>query len=210
MAEQILRAKRGRYYVPADVIRDVPGLCKRARYMREDEYVGTAEQIVASGLLMHSQLPGSPGVPATCVTYRPAGSEGGNRFNFLPGYLRAYRLLDGRYRVLLVVAEEECARRQKGVDDLDRAAEAAAAAVLDELSPRLRTYIKEFLDAHGRFTTQATFSDQVWLTKHGIRPGVATQILAGLALFDQAEVERELVRRPMAEAKEVLQRFALG
>lgn len=96
------------FYTPASTIREVPGVKRRPVGTRKDSYTGSAEGLVATGLLTVDMLPGQPGRPVGCVTYKPHRGRYG-----LPGYLTVTVAGVGRYRAVLCVSLEERERREK-------------------------------------------------------------------------------------------------
>ena len=105
--------KRGNYYDPPKAIKTVPGV-ELKRGERSDFYTGTADALIASGLVTMDMLPGQPGRGISNIAYRPRGQTpvGGAGWSFVPGYMTIYRSVSGVFRVALVVSREERARRE--------------------------------------------------------------------------------------------------
>ena len=107
------RGPRGNYYTPPTAIKDVLGLTAKKGEYSDDFYSGSAEAIVAAGLLSMDLLPGQPGRNAASVAYRPVGGARMNdeHWHEVPGYLHVSRGGSGRFQVLLTLSREERARR---------------------------------------------------------------------------------------------------
>lgn len=109
------------YDAPARLRTDVPGVQYRQVNEHTDQYTGTAEALVSAGLATVGMFPGQPGVPSTCVTYRPRGATVKMVFTrdrtfeeswaYLSGSLTISRRSGGLFCARLVVSKEEQARR---------------------------------------------------------------------------------------------------
>ena len=207
------RGKRGRCYTPPTVIHEVPGLARSARNDLADEYIGSAEAIVASGLVRADQLPGQPGLPLTVVTYRPEGTtRADGYYHSLPGYIQISRRLDGQLRVVFNVDAEERTRREAVTQQREDEADAAEEAVLAELPARVREYIEKASNAlGGRLCVRQLFRNAKWLEDHEVSPRARDEVLNALKVFDRAADERRMVlhpRRAMSEALVAIDRIA--
>lgn len=80
-----------------------------------DVFVGSADALIAAGVVVRNELPGEPGRGTTMATYRADGSpvrQGQTTFTKEPGYRRIVRA--GRlFRVFVTVAEHEQERRRR-------------------------------------------------------------------------------------------------
>lgn len=87
------------------------------RSTRTDDYVGTAESLVASGLIRLDQLPGQPGMRKVRVTILPNGSLPTGAPNAYcseakaPGAKSIRRVSKSTYEVSIFVDEDEQTRR---------------------------------------------------------------------------------------------------
>lgn len=98
-----------------------PGVIKHVRCRWFDEYNGSGNDLIASGLVSPGTLPGDPGMRKTATTILPDGSIGRGAYGeSQPG--GRYIKLTGkhRFKVCIFVSEEESNRR----DEAERAAEA--------------------------------------------------------------------------------------
>jgi hypothetical protein len=105
--------RKGHFYeAPAGGIRLVPGVRVKAA-CRVDIYTGSAEDLVASGIVPPGLFPGDPGMPSVIVSLRPAGVQRvqDRAWCFTPGFLRVQRLAVGGFRVERTVDHEEQKRR---------------------------------------------------------------------------------------------------
>ncbi len=91
-------------------------------HMRLDEYVGSAGDLAAAGLVRVDQLPGAPGMRKVRVTIFPDGTVPGgpatanHRETWLPGARRIERASASSYRVAVMVTEEERHRRKAALE----------------------------------------------------------------------------------------------
>ena len=79
-----------------------------------DDYRGTAESLVAAGILEMHQFPGQPGRGKTMASYKPDGTPivKGSRWRFgVPGYMQVVRTGKTRFVVSVAVAEDEGDRK---------------------------------------------------------------------------------------------------
>lgn len=100
---------------PGQVI--VLGHLRRALQVKLDDamrdvYVGTAEQLVAAGLVATHQLPGQPGRGKTMVSLQLSGSRCSGESWKLPGSISIRVASKGRYIVTLTVSKSEQDRRK--------------------------------------------------------------------------------------------------
>ncbi|GDY34418.1 hypothetical protein [Acidovorax sp. NB1] len=117
-------------------------LQRRAVNGRFDVVVGTAAELVASGIVSMEELPGQPGRNKTMCTYHgtvqlPRGSQvAKGRTSALCGYRQISRRGKDRYHVLLDVGDAEAARRaaQRRAEE-DQILDEAAAAVIAAEAP---------------------------------------------------------------------------
>jgi hypothetical protein len=111
MADQPGKKKRGTYYTPAVGIREMAGVVKTEEtYL--DRYVGTADALVMAGVIAMDLLPGQPGRPVANAAYRPEGVKPVKGFwHRAPGYMTVFRNPSGKFRVEIVVSEDERLRR---------------------------------------------------------------------------------------------------
>ncbi len=95
-----------------------PGVRKRS-HSWNDEYVGTIEALVAAGLARGYQFPGQPGMRKVTVSIFPDGTiptgapTVSHKQSLLPGAKQITRASKTTYKVCVVVAEEERARRHE-------------------------------------------------------------------------------------------------
>ena len=95
-----------------------PGV-RRLENIWSDDYVGTAEDLVAAGLIELTQLPGQPGMRKAVVTILPDGSvptgsaKTKNRGINDPGAKRIMRASKTTYLVSVLVESHERARRHE-------------------------------------------------------------------------------------------------
>ena len=115
---------------------------------------------------------------------------------------------NGQYRVQLTVARAEQIRRTIEREARKAASERAAEDILQQLTPPLRRLCSEFIERCGRRGAEQSFRDPLFLAAHKIDPKVATEILNGLEVFDQAVVERRLARHSLQQARSILDRFS--
>ncbi|MCG3189298.1 MAG: hypothetical protein LKCHEGNO_01618 [Burkholderiaceae bacterium] len=101
-----------RYYTPPTVIRRVDGVLV-VRKHNVKLYSGSAEAILATGLVAADMLPGQPGVPLTGVCYYPLGVEQRDYSHRIPGRMEIRRQASGRIQVALTVSLEEQIRRDE-------------------------------------------------------------------------------------------------
>ena len=204
---------RGNYYDPPTHIKDVPGVTRRAIETIEtylDEYSGTAEALAEAGLLSLAQFPGMPGQNSVSAELRPRGIEWKGRGT--PGHMRVCRQLSGQYRILLTVSADAQARRRGKKEAAEKAADAAAEAVLRHIPAPVRNACGTLVEAYGRYRAKQCLRDSAWLARGDISPSIATQLLRGLQVFDQAaearEVELRLAVSPMDEASALITRVS--
>lgn len=134
-----------RYYTPPAQVLEVPGLRKaKGRLLRADYYAGSAEAMVASGLVPRSLLPGEPGNPISSASYRPLGAvrEGGCWFR-VPGYLQIFRAPSGLFRAALVVSREEQERRQREANEAEAATDTELLQTVEERSAAAAAYMAQ-------------------------------------------------------------------
>lgn len=62
-------------HVPSVRIEDLPASIKATRLVWADEYVGSAEALIAAGLVRECELPGQPGNGSTMVTFSADGQR---------------------------------------------------------------------------------------------------------------------------------------
>lgn len=74
-----------------------------------ESFTGTAEALVAAGIVRPDQLPGAPGNPKTMVTYRDGVRAKGSRIRG-PGHLQVFKI-GQRFRVVICLAAQEAERR---------------------------------------------------------------------------------------------------
>lgn len=106
---------KGNYYNPPGPINDVPGIVTKKGEWECDFYSGTAEALVAAGLLTGDLFPGQPGRNTTSQAYRPAGvkrQHNNQGWHHVPGYMTVTRTASGKFQIRLTVSQEEQARRQ--------------------------------------------------------------------------------------------------
>lgn len=76
-----------------------------------DDYLGTADALVAAGLIRLDQLPGQPGMRKVIVTLLPDGSPARASEAHEAGAKQISRASQGRYRVAVFVDDHERSRR---------------------------------------------------------------------------------------------------
>lgn len=100
-----------------------------------DCYVGTAESLVAAGIVSADQIPGTPGAGKTMMTfYRGERARGGRRSKD-EHYLRISRYSRGQFGVCVGITAEESERRMK-IEQQQRAARREQEKAAKELSFR--------------------------------------------------------------------------
>lgn len=99
---------RPNFYEPASVIREVAGVRRRVIDNERDSFIGSAEGLVATGILTADMLPGRPGGPVSSATYRLNGATWRD-----PGFLQITVIGVDRYRAVLGVPLEERDRRKQ-------------------------------------------------------------------------------------------------
>ena len=119
---------RGNYYNAPTAIKDVSGVAKKKGdyYEWSDLYSGTAEALIAAGLLPADLFPGQPGRNITAQAYRPVGVERQHNkqgWHRVPGYMNVARTASGKFQIRLTVSREEQERREalREEDDARRA-----------------------------------------------------------------------------------------
>ena len=94
-----------------------PGVQRQEFYVDRDRYIGTAEALVAAGLVAADRFPGMPGMRKGCVWIYADGSlpPSQNRTEWVrsrePGARYVERVTRDRYSVIVRIAEDEAARR---------------------------------------------------------------------------------------------------
>lgn len=202
--------KRTRNYYEPTPIKNVPGVTRAALCWAQDEFRGTADALAAAGLLPLERFPGMPGQNRGSATLWPssAGRLNGRDWSSTPGYMQVFRQLDNRYRVTLVVSLEEQARRRAEEDFRQTAADTAAEAALSSLTKHQRCFLDSTIRSHGRASVEAWLRERLRLAKHSINANFAQEMLAALAVYDEAAIERRLMLDPMSAAAEVLSRVS--
>ena len=108
-------------------------IMKMGSYQFLDEYTGTAEALIAAGLVLASQLPGAAGMPkVSAAFYRGELMRRGRRKPQDENYLRVRRLGGGLFCVARGLCAEQRAARQAKVDaifELERAQKEAVEAM---------------------------------------------------------------------------------
>lgn len=115
---------------------NAPGITHTARE-GADEYFGTAQDLIAAGLVTAEQLPGAPGLPRTIVRIRPDGStvEGHPNANKRDARTPGAKWIARRGRqfsVTVLVTDDERVRRRACAE-----AQRAQAIRLVQVAPRL-------------------------------------------------------------------------
>lgn len=129
---------RGHYYTPATVIKLVAGVVKQ-ECPNSNVYTGTADALVASGLVALDLLPGQPGRPTTTINLRPSGvkREQGECWHQLRGYTQIYRKLNSEFRIVVRVSRDEQERRNQLLPDRQRRRGVALVCASLTPAPRL-------------------------------------------------------------------------
>jgi hypothetical protein len=123
--------------------------------------------------------------------------------------MQVYKRSDGTFRVVLNVSAEERENRKARALSRKQAADDAAEALLRELPRRLREYV-EPLGRYGAWSVhEAWFRNQGWLQSRGISQETANQVLHGIDVCRQAEIERGLALSTMPHAKAALAKVLL-
>lgn len=91
-----------------------------------DDYRGTAEDLIAAGIIRADQLPGSPGLPAGCVTFRNGQriAKGDSRRARDEGYLQIRRAGKAFYVKAGISADEKARRVAQAEADRARGRQA--------------------------------------------------------------------------------------
>lgn len=203
-----VRRRKGRYYEPPVVIKEVAGLA-REEVGNTSVFIGSAEEIAEAGLLPRWMLPGQPGQPSTSVALRPTGERSEEWIHFEPGYMQVFRRPNGQFRIVLNVDREERSKRQAARDQRKRDAEAAGAALLAELPDSLVSYCREAMRVSGgRHSVERWFNNAEWVAKAGFTSKAREQVLGALQVFGLVEIEQRLAESPMDQARLFIQRIA--
>lgn len=198
-----------RYYRPTPINRNAPGVTWRQLDERTDEYRGTAEALAAAGVLQLECFPGMPGQAVVSGAYHPIGADYDRWPTDAPGYQQVHRLPSGGYRVVRNVERDERDRRLADARAVEAGRRAAQERVLDELPQGLRSWLNGLVDTlGGRREVRKIFCDAAWLAKIGINAVDRRRVLAGLEVFELADVEFEMVGHSLGDARAVLARVA--
>jgi hypothetical protein len=205
------KSNRDRYYDAPTAIRNgTLGVTRIELNLCEDEYCGTASALAEAGLLPIERFPGMPGQNAVSSVLRPRNAvrADGERWNTTPGRMWVCRQLDGGFRVNLVVSYDEQDRRHAAKTARESAAEAAAEAVLKELPAHQRRYLEEVVRCQGTVhCAEQWFRDSEWLALEKIDRRTAVAVLRGLDVFRRADIERDLMLRPLKDAADIIDRI---
>lgn len=175
----------------------------------EDEYCGSASALAAAGLLPIERFPGMPGQNAVSSTLRPRNAvrADGERWNTTPGRMWVCRQLNGGFRIHLVVSYDEQDKRHAAKTARESAAEAAAEVVLKELPAHQRRYLEEVVRGQGTVhCVERWFRDPEWLAREQVDRSIAEAVLRGLDVFRRADIERNLILRPLNDAAAAIDR----
>ncbi len=205
------KSNRDRYYDAQTVVRiGAPGVTRIELNLFEDEYCGTSSALAAAGLLPLERFPGMPGQNAISSILRPRNTvrADGERWNTTPGRMWVCRQIDGGFRVHLVVSYDERDTRHAAKTARESAAEAAAEAVLKELPVHQRRYLEEVVRGQGTVhCAERWFLDPEWLAREKVDRRTAAAVLRGLDVFRRADIERDLMLRPLKDAANIIDRI---
>jgi len=97
-----------------------PGVACYSGNVRSDEFKGTAQSLVAAGLIENGQLPGQPGRGKMMVTYDAQGAQAGTTVGIKPfvGYKSIKRVGANRYVIEVQLLDEAESLRRKHRTDL--------------------------------------------------------------------------------------------
>jgi hypothetical protein len=175
-----------------------------------DIYTGTAEQIVATGLIHRDQLPGRPGRMSTVARYAPSGRPIGRKsaLQFAAGAIEITRHRN-RYVMHVEVSEDERERRakkwaaeQKRADELARARASAESVCSSQLMPTTEADYRGFVAMMGDLVNMADgrsfggfrYDDA---SRRRIAAAIAEHRAAlaeGAVIFDATDRQREVDR----------------
>lgn len=195
---------KGHFYDPPEKIELVDGLSR----MEDGErwvFVGTPEAVVAAGIVPMQLLPGQTGQPTHSVTLRPRGVRFSGPVHRIPGFVKIFRKLDGRLRVVLNMSAEERDKREAERNKREADAAAAGAALLSELPASLVSYCESAMKiSGGRWALEQWFNNPEWLEQGDVTHKARMQVLGALKVFDLVEIERRLAKSAMKEAESVI------
>lgn len=113
------RRSRSKFYTPPLAVRPVPGVDKAQAGSAFDDYTGSLEHLVRTGLADPSMFPGQPGNGAAVATYLPIGCDGAAWDT--PGRITISRHgHSGLFRIRLVVSAQERAAREQAEEQRKR------------------------------------------------------------------------------------------
>jgi hypothetical protein len=198
-----LHGKRPRRFYDAPThIAPVEGVVVKRREEEVDEYIGTAVQLAASGLLPLELFPGAPGMPSNSVSLNPRGCT---RAKYrAPGHMEVFRAFGGKFRIVLGISEEERKRRhaaglarEKRARQLKEEAAAAAEQRAREWTRQLPIptgRVFDLLHAAG-YRQIECYEDSAKLSSYsGCSRQEADAAIVTLRLLELAEIERKMVR----------------
>lgn len=195
---------RGHFYDPPEKIELVDGL-SRTEDGERWVFVGTPEAVVAAGIVPMQLLPGQPGQPTHSVTLRPRGVRSSGPVHRTPGFVKIFRKLDGRLRVVLNMSAEERDKREAERAKREADAAEAGAALLAELPASVVSYCESAIKiSGGRWAVEQWFNNPEWLEQGEVTHKARMQVLDALKVFDLVEIERRLAKSEMKEARSVI------
>lgn len=195
---------KGRFYDPPAAIRAVPSLLRKEEG-NTTVFIGSAEAVVAAGLLPMHLLPGQPGQPTNSVSLRPRGARTAKSVGKEPGFVKVYRLPDGRLRVVLNVDAEELARREAERSSRIRHAEEVGRSLLANLPQSLVSYCRDAIQTSGgRWAVEQWFNNPDWLASANVTHRARKQVLEALEVFELVDIEKRLATSEMADAMRVI------
>ncbi|WP_139147002.1 hypothetical protein [Hydrogenophaga sp. PML113] len=195
---------KGRFYDPPATVREVAGL-SRKEVGNTTVFVGTAEAIAAAGILPLHLLPGQPGQPTNSVSLRPRGVRTSNYVHEEPGFMKVFRLPDGRLRVVLNVSAEELARREAEKTARLHHAEVVGNALLDELPSSLASFCRDAIRVSGGiWAVERWFNDSEWLARGQVTEASRKQVLDALKVFELVNIEKRLATSDLSAARKLI------
>lgn len=111
-------------------------------------------------------------------------------------------------RAVLAVSEEEQVRRVAVVKAREDAATAAARDIVAQIPAHRLAYLKEVCKHSGLRNAKQWFRNEDDIASKGIDKGTADAVLSGLETFEHAEIEEQLARHSMCNARDILDRVA--
>lgn len=156
------RGQPGNYYTAPINIKSVPNLVTKTDEARCDVYSGSAEAMIAAGLLSADMFPGQPGRNVASQAYRPSGVERikGETWTRVPGYLFVARAPSGKFQIRLTVSREEQARRmEKHRAEVNQRPQTPSPVTSERREEIARTLLETIIESMGFKEVQRLLDD---------------------------------------------------